>query len=107
MPIDIKDTDFESLVIKESNNKPVLVDFWAPWCAPCKILAPILEEVSKDLGDTAVILKINVDENPEIAGRLAIRSIPTMIIFRNGEKVDQSIGVLTREALSDLIKKYI
>lgn len=106
MPVDIKDADFQTSVIEESKNKPILVDFWAPWCGPCKMLAPILEEVAKDLGQSVNILKINVDDNPLTASSLGIRSIPTMIVFRNGIEVERAVGILNRDGIINLIKKH-
>jgi len=74
------------------NNEVVVVDFWAPWCGPCRMLAPTIEELSKEFEGKAVIAKVNTDEAPEIAGQFGIRSIPTVLFFKNGELVDQMIG---------------
>ncbi len=106
MAIDIKDADFQSKVIEESKNQPVLVDFWAPWCGPCKMLAPILETVAKNLEEETSIVKLNVDENPLTAGSFSIRSIPTMIVFRNGVEAERAVGVLGREDIVNLIKRH-
>ena len=82
---------FENDVLK--SNKPVLVDFWAEWCGPCRVLGPILDEVAKELGEKAEIVKVNVDDNPELAQKYGIRGIPTMIFFKNGQASKTLVGV--------------
>lgn len=84
-------SNFEDIVI--NSGKPVLVDFWAEWCGPCRSLAPLLEEVANEMGDDIQIVKVNVDENGELAQKFGIRSIPTMIFFKNGEANKTLIGV--------------
>lgn len=83
----------------------VLVDFWAPWCGPCKIIAPILDELSAEIGDTAKIVKINVDDNPESASKYNVMSIPTLLVFKDGQLVDQMVGVQPKEKLKAVIEK--
>lgn len=83
----------------------VLVDFWAPWCGPCKIIAPILDELSAEIGDAAKIVKINVDDNPESASKYNVMSIPTLLVFRDGQLVDQMVGVQPKEKLKAVIEK--
>lgn len=83
----------------------VLVDFWAPWCGPCKIIAPILDELSAEIGDAAKILKINVDDNPESAAKYNVMSIPTLLVFKDGQLVDQLVGVQLKEKLKAVIEK--
>ncbi len=83
----------------------VLVDFWAPWCGPCKIIAPILDELSAEIGDAAKIVKINVDDNPESASKYNVMSIPTLLIFKDGQLVDQLVGVQPKEKLKAVIEK--
>ncbi|MDQ0871932.1 thioredoxin 1 [Paenibacillus sp. V4I3] len=83
----------------------VLVDFWAPWCGPCKIIAPILDELSAEIGDAAKIVKINVDDNPESASKYNVMSIPTLLVFKDGQLVDQMVGVQTKEKLKAVIEK--
>jgi thioredoxin 1 len=98
----ITDQNFNSDVMK--SDKPVLVDFWAEWCGPCRMIAPILEEVAEELGDTAVISKLNIDENPETPALLGVRSIPTLMIFKDGKMVGTKVGVQSKAALIDWIK---
>ena len=86
MALEITDSNFEEVVLK--SDKPVLVDFWAEWCGPCRMVGPIVEELANDYGDKAVIGKVNVDENPEISVRFGIRNIPALLFFKNGEIVD-------------------
>ena len=84
-----------------SSNIPVLVDFWAEWCGPCKMLGPILEEISKDLKDKLQVVKVNLDENQDLAMKYSIRSIPTLLLFKKGELVDTKVGLLPK---SDLVE---
>ncbi|MFZ0447820.1 MAG: thioredoxin [Desulfatiglandaceae bacterium] len=96
-PVDISDQTFESEVI--SYPGPVVVDAWAPWCGPCKMVGPILEELAKTYAGRVKIAKLNVDENPITASKYAIRSIPTMFFFKNGEMVNSTVGALPREEI--------
>lgn len=100
------DSNFESEVLK--SDKPVFVDFWAPWCGPCQIMGPIVEELSKEYeGKNIKIGKCNVDENQGTAGQFGVLSIPTFAIFKNGQLVDQVVGGVQKEKLKELIEKYI
>lgn len=86
---------------------PVLVDFWAPWCGPCKMLGPVLEEVEKEIGSKAVIAKVNVDEEQDLAVKFGVSSIPTMIVFKKGEAIDRSVGFLNKEKIVKLITSHM
>jgi thioredoxin 1 len=104
-PIYVTDADFKEVVL--TSEKPILVDFYADWCGPCKMIAPILEEVAKELGETATIAKLNVDENQATARDFMVMSIPTMIIFKNGQNVEKLVGLRSANALLESIKKHI
>jgi len=97
--------NFENDVIKA--GKPVLVDFWAEWCGPCRTLGPILDEVAKEVGDKAQILKVNVDDNPELAQRFGVRGIPTMIFFKNGTASKTLVGVQPKEEIKKSLEELV
>lgn len=101
--VDIKDADFEEKVLK--SDKPVLVDFWAPWCGPCKMAEPVLEELSKQYENKIAIMKLNVDDNQNSAGKYSIMSIPTTILFKDGKEVGRQTGFSDKNAFEDLMKK--
>ena len=92
------DSNFDAEVLK--SDKPVLVDLWAEWCGPCRMLTPIIEELYTEYDGKAVIGKLNVDENPEVSAKYGVRSIPTLLIFKNGELVDKQVGVVPKSALA-------
>lgn len=85
----------------------VLVDFWAPWCGPCRMIAPVLEELDVEMGSRLKIVKVNVDENQQTAGQFGIMSIPTMILFKDGEPLGQIVGFQPKEALMEILERYI
>lgn len=85
----------------------VLVDFWAPWCGPCKMIAPVLDEIDAEMGDKVKILKVNVDENQETAGKFGVMSIPTLLLMKDGNIVDQVIGFQPKEALVNVINRHL
>ena len=93
----LDEKNFESEVLKSS--LPVLVDFWAPWCGPCKMIAPIIDQLSVELQDKIKIAKVNVDESPQLAGQFNVMSIPTLLIFKGGKPVDQIVGAMPKEKL--------
>ncbi|BDW10871.1 thioredoxin [Polynucleobacter sp. SHI8] len=101
----ITDSSFETDVVQA--GKPVLLDFWAEWCGPCKMIAPILEEVAKEYGDKIQIAKINVDENQEIPAKFGIRGIPTLILFKNGEIAAQKVGALAKSQLTAFLDSHL
>ena len=101
----VTDTSFEQDVLQSS--KPVLVDFWAEWCGPCRMLAPILEEVAKDMGERIIIAKMNVDENEEVPTKLAIRGIPALLLFKNGTCTATKVGVLSKSQLITFLESNL
>ncbi|RKO69252.1 thioredoxin [Sphingobacterium puteale] len=105
MALEITDSNFEEVVLKA--EKPVLIDFWAEWCGPCRMVGPVVEELAKDYEGKAVIGKVNVDENPEISVRYGIRNIPALLFFKNGEIVDKQIGAVPKSVLNEKLEKQL
>lgn len=101
MTLEITDAIFEEQVLK--SDKPVLVDFWAPWCGPCLTIGPIIDQIGQDYKEKAVVGKVNVDNEQEFASKYGVRSIPTVLLFQNGEIIDRFVGVSPKEKLSGAI----
>jgi thioredoxin 1 len=99
MEVQLSDSGFEKDVLKSS--KPVLVDFWAPWCGPCRMLGPIVEEIAKEYAGKVVVGKMNTDENPDTASRYNISAIPTMLLFKGGQVVEQMVGVHSKKDIKE------
>ena len=102
---EVNDSNFKQIVLE--SKRPVLVDFWAPWCGPCRTLSPIVESVAEQYAKTAQVVKLNVDDNPSIALRYSVQAIPTLILFRDGEERDRLIGVRSKEAIGQAIDAHI
>lgn len=101
----VSDDSFAADVL--ASDKPVLVDYWAAWCGPCKMIAPILEELAKEYGDRVTIAKLNVDDNPQTAAKFGIRGIPTLMMFKGGEPAATKVGALSKSQLADFIEQSI
>jgi thioredoxin 1 len=102
---DVNDASFEQDVL--GSDKPVLVDFWAEWCAPCRMLAPTVAAVAEHYGESASVVKLNVDDNPSTAQRYGIKGIPTLILFRDGTEVERVVGATSKESITRMVEKYI
>jgi thioredoxin 1 len=102
--IELTDATFDQVV---KTDKAVLVDFWAEWCGPCKMIGPIVEELAGDYDGKAVVAKLNVDENPQTAAKFGIRSIPTLLVFKNGQIVDKQVGAVPKSVLSQKLAAQV
>ncbi|MGB4398738.1 MAG: thioredoxin [Daejeonella sp.] len=105
MALEITDANFDELVLK--SDKPVLIDFWAEWCGPCRMVGPVVEELAKEYEGKAIIGKVNVDNNPEISMKFGIRNIPALLYFKNGEIVDKQIGAVPKSVLAEKLQKQL
>jgi len=101
----VQKVNFENEVLK--SDKPVLVDFWAAWCGPCKMVSPIIDQLAEQYAGKVKVVKLNVDENPEIAGQYNIMSIPSVYLFNNGKHVDGIVGARPKQSFEEIINKYI
>ena len=102
---EITDTNFEADVL--GSDKPVLVDFWAEWCGPCRMIAPTVEAIAEEYQEKASVYKMNVDENMNVPQQFGIRGIPTLILFKGGQEQERIVGAVTREAIARVIEKYV
>ena len=103
MALEINDANFEELVLKA--DKPVIIDFWAEWCGPCRIIGPIINEIAEDYKDKAIVGKVDVDNNPNIAARFGIRNIPTVLFFKNGVVADKQVGAVPKSNFIHKLEK--
>jgi len=104
-PIHVSDAEFEEKVINSST--PVVVDFWAPWCGPCRMVAPILDELASEYGEKIVIAKVNTDENPQWATRFGVQGIPTMLFVKNGELFDRMVGAAPKPSIQQRVDNML
>ena len=105
MTVELTDDNFEELVVK--SGKPALVDFWAEWCGPCRMIGPLVEELSTEYEGRAVVGKVNVDNCPNVSQQFGIRNIPTVLFFKNGEMVDKQVGAVPKSALEEKLKAQL
>jgi len=102
---EVSDSTFQKEVLE--NEVPVLVDFWAPWCGPCRMVAPVVEEIADQYKEQIKVVKVNTDENPNVASEYGIRSIPTLMIFKDGQRVDMVVGAVPKTTLANTIEKHL
>ncbi len=105
MALEITDANFEEIVLK--SDKPVVLDFWAVWCGPCRMVGPIVEEIGKDYEGKAVVGKVDVDSNPDISSKFGIRNIPTILFFKNGEIADKQVGAVPKQVLVNKLEAVL
>ena len=105
MAIEVTDANFEEVVL--NSDKPVLVDFWAAWCGPCRMVGPIIEEISNDYEGKAIVGKVDVDANQEFAAKYGVRNIPTVLVFKNGEVVARQVGVAPKQTYADSLNTLL
>lgn len=104
-PVEVTDTDFDAVVLRSA--LPTLVDFWAPWCGPCRMVGPIVEQLSHEYAGRIAVAKVNTDNNQELAARYKIQGIPTLMIFKDGQVVERITGAVPKQHLDDLLRKHM
>ncbi|MCU0420193.1 MAG: thioredoxin [Cyclobacteriaceae bacterium] len=102
--VELTDANFDQIV---NSEKPVLVDFWAEWCGPCKMIGPVVEELANDYEGKAVVAKLNVDENPQTTAKFGVRSIPTLLVFKKGQIVDKQVGAVPKSVLASKLEAQV
>ncbi len=102
--LELNDSNFDETI---NSDKPVLVDFWSEWCGPCKMIGPVVEELAGDYEGKAVVAKLNVDENPLVTARFGVRSIPTLLVFKNGQVVDKQVGAVPKSVLAQKLQAQV
>ncbi|MBS1490876.1 MAG: thioredoxin [Bacteroidetes bacterium] len=102
--MELTDSNFDEVI---KSDKPVLVDFWAEWCGPCKMIGPLVEELANDYEGKAIIAKLNVDENPQATARFGVRNIPTLLVFKNGQVVDKQVGAVPKSVLASKLQAQV
>ncbi|USR92738.1 thioredoxin [Phormidium yuhuli AB48] len=102
---EVSDASFKNDVLE--SELPVLVDFWAPWCGPCRMVGPVVEEIAQQYEGQVKVVKLNTDDNPEVASKYGIRSIPTLMIFKDGQRVDMVVGAVPKTTLANTLEKYL
>jgi thioredoxin 1 len=102
---EVKEADFKEVVLE--SELPVLVDFWAPWCGPCRMVAPVVEEIAQQYEGKVKVVKLNTDENPQIASQYGIRSIPTLMVFKDGQKQEMVVGAVPKTTLANTLEKHL
>ena len=105
MTIDVTDSDFDQIVIQ--SDKPVLVDFWAEWCGPCRMVGPLVKEISNEYEGRATVVKLDVDSNPEVSAKFGIRNIPTILFFKNGQIVDKQVGAVPKNVIASKLEAIL
>lgn len=105
MTVEVNDSNFEEVVLK--SNKLVIIDFWAEWCGPCRMVTPIIEEISEEYGGKVLVAKVDVDSNPGISSKLGIRNIPTVMFFKDGEMVDKQVGAVPKSNFVSKLEPFL